>query len=76
MHTLVSVCRVGGIKAKVSPMLVHVCQEVFNMGLLPLVAKDKGVCKVHGDGSFPGSGDHHMHCAKHLVHGPGALPHD
>lgn len=72
----VSPCRAGGIEAEVPPLLVRLRQEVFNMGLLPLVAEVKGVCEVHGDGSLPGSGDHHMYCAEHAVHGSGALPHD
>lgn len=71
-----SVCRAGGVEAEVPPLLVHVCQEVPDMGLLPLVAAGEGVGEVHGDGSFSGSGYHHMHCAEHPLHGPGALPHD
>lgn len=69
-------CRAGGVEAKVPSLLVHICQEVPDMGLLPLVAEDEGVREVHGDGSFPGSRYHHMHCAEHALHGPGALPHD
>lgn len=71
-----SLCRVGGVEAKVPPLLVHIRQEVPHLGLLPLVAAAEGVGEVHGDGPFPGSGYHHMHCAEHPLHGPGALPHD
>lgn len=31
------ICRIGGIQAKVPSLLVHICQEVPDMGLLPLV---------------------------------------
>lgn len=68
--------RVGGVTAKVSSLLVHVRQEVPDMGLLLLVAADEGVGEVHGDGPVPGSGHHHMHRAQHPLHGHGALPHD
>lgn len=71
-----SLFRAGGVKAKVPSLLVHICQEVPDMGLLPLVAEDKGVGEDHGDGSFPGFRYHHMHCAEHPLHGPGALPND
>ena len=57
-------------------LLVHIRQEVPDMGLLPLVASAEGLGEMHGDGSFPGSGYHHMHRAEHPLHGPGALPHD
>ena len=57
-------------------LLVKVRQEIPDMGLLLLVADDEGVGEVHGDGSFPGSRHHHLHRAKHPLHGPGALPHD
>lgn len=74
--TLVSLSRAGRVKAKVPSMLVRVCKEVFDMGLQPVVAEVEGVGEVHGDGSFSGSWYHHMHCAEHPLHGPGALPHD
>lgn len=69
-------CRAGGVKAEVSPLLVHLCQEVPDMGMLPLVATGEGVGDVDGDGSLPGPGYHHMHRAEHPLHGSGTLPHD
>lgn len=49
---LVCVYRAGGVKAEVPPLLVHICQEVPNMGLQPLLAKVEAVGEVDGDGSF------------------------
>lgn len=57
-------------------LLVHLRQEVPDLELLPLVAAAEGVCEVHGDGSLPGPGDHHLYRPEHPLHGPGALPHD
>ncbi len=74
--TFASLCRAGGVEAEVSSLLVHFCKKVPGVGLLPLVAAGEGLGEVHGDGSFPGSGYHHMHCTEHPLHGPGALPHD
>lgn len=69
-------CRAGGVEAEVSPLLVHLRQEVPDMGMLPLVATGEGVGDIDGDGSLPGPGYHHMHRAEHPLHGSGTLPHD
>lgn len=72
---MVSLCRAGGVEAEVSSLLVHICQEVPDLGQ-PLVAQDQGLGQANGYGSFPGSRHHHMHRAEHPLHGLGALPHD
>ncbi|KAG7227357.1 hypothetical protein INR49_000362, partial [Caranx melampygus] len=38
--------KAGGVEAKVSSLLVYICQEVPDMGLLPLVAQDEGMVKL------------------------------
>lgn len=75
-NVLMPFCRVGGVEAEVSPLLVHICQDVPDMGMLPLVAEGEGVGDTDGDGSLPGPGHHHMHRAEHPLHGSGTLPYD
>lgn len=58
------------------PLLVQICQQLPNLGLLPPVAESEGDRQHGGNGPIRRPGNHHLHRPQHPLHGNGALPHD
>lgn len=59
-----------------SSMLVQVCQQLPDLGLLSSLAEGEGDYEHGGDGSVCRPGHNHLHCSQHSLHGYGALPYD
>lgn len=57
------------------PVLVHLCRNLPHLGMLSSMAEVQEGGQLDSNGSICGLNYHHLHCAKHTVHGHGALSH-
>lgn len=57
-------------------MLVQVCQQLPDLGLLSSLAEGEEDCEHGGDGSICRLGHNHLHCSQHPLYGYGTLPYD
>lgn len=68
--------RAWRVKTEVPPLLVQICQYLFDLGLLPSVAENQRDCQHGGHGPICGSDHHNLHRAQYPFHGHGALSND